>query len=434
MTASRDAVERCLARIADPAGEGARAFVALAPDRARAEADAQDAMRRAGVPLGPLAGMVLSVKDLADVCGEVTKAGSLVLAQAAPAAADAPVVARLRRAGAIAVGRTHMTEFAYSGVGYNPHYPTPASPWDRQTRRVPGGSSSGAGVSVADGMADIGLGTDTGGSIRLPAGVNGVVGFKPTAARVPAAGIFPLSQSLDSVGPLTRSVALAALADAVMAGEEPRPLTDLPLKGLRFFVPVTHVLDDLDPLVATTYEKFLSDIAAAGAVLTEGPVPGMEARQAFARQGGLVSAEAWTIHRDLLATGADRYDPRVRSRLAFGQAHSASDYIGFLAARKAFQAAWAPVLAQVDAVLMPTLPILPPALADVETDDAEFTRVNGLMLRNTSLINVLDGCGVALPLTPTGEAPVSVTLAGGAFSDRHILAAAQAVERFLALG
>ncbi|MFD2263264.1 amidase [Lacibacterium aquatile] len=426
------AVEQSLARINDPSGEGKFTFMSVAADRAKAEGAAQDALRKAGGPLGPLAGLTLSVKDLFDVAGEASLAGSIALKGAAPATADCPAVSRLRQAGAIALGRTGMSEFAYSGVGHNPHYGTPASPWDRKNnRRIPGGSSSGAGVSVADGMADIGLGSDTGGSVRVPAAMNGVVGFKPTAARVPTANVLPLSTSLDSIGPLAKSVDLCALADAVLAGETPRALQSIGIKGLRFFVPTTQVLEDLSPEVATDFERALDLLSKAGAVFSEGIFPGWEARMAAAAKGGIVGAEAWTWHRGLLEEKGELYDRRIRHRLHSGRDMSAADYLDCLAARRAYQAAWAPILAEVDAILMPTAAIIPPTIASIEEDDAEFTRINGLALRNAATINVLDGCGLALPMMEPGSAPTSLMIAGGAFSDHRILTIGKAVETLL---
>src|SRR3954451_7350834 len=230
-TSSRKLTDEALARIEDPKGEGARAFIKVFKQQAIASADASDAMRKAGLVAGPLAGIPVSIKNLCDVAGETTLAGSKALQDAPPARQDAPVVARLRAAGAVIGGSTNMSEFAFSGVGANPHYGTPGNPADR--KRVPGGSSSGAAVSVVDRMAVAALGTDTGGSVRIPAAVCGIVGFKPTARRVPTTGAFPLSFSLDSIGPLATSVADCALADAVMAGIAPEPLRPASLTGAR---------------------------------------------------------------------------------------------------------------------------------------------------------------------------------------------------------
>src|SRR5438132_12826515 len=226
-TTSRELVEAALARIADPEGEGRRVFVKVYDAAARAAADAQDRLRKAGYVASPLAGIPVSIKDLFDVAGEVTLAGSQALDDTPPAEADAPIVARLKAAGAVIIGRTNMTEFAFSGVGINPHYGTPGNPYDRSL--IPGGSSAGAPISVADGMAAVAIGTDTGGSVRIPAALCGLVGFKPTQYRVPREGATPLSTTLDSVGPVGLSVACCALTDAVMAGEPPELPSAMPL-------------------------------------------------------------------------------------------------------------------------------------------------------------------------------------------------------------
>ena len=241
---ARDRLEAALARIADPAGEGARACLTVYAQSARVEADAADARAKSDLSLAPLDGTIISIKDLFDIAGEPTRAGSTFLAHAAPAAQDAPVVRRLRAGGAVIVAKTNMTEFAFSGIGLNPHYGTPGNPADRS--RIPGGSSCGAAVAVADAMCEIAIGTDTGGSTRIPAALCGIVGFKPSQWRLPTQGAFPLSFTLDSIGPMARNVADCALADAVMAAEEPRPLEPARLAGLRLGIAQGVSLQDLD--------------------------------------------------------------------------------------------------------------------------------------------------------------------------------------------
>src|SRR5690242_7411765 len=266
-TTARKLVEECLARIADPAGEGQRVFIHVDKEAALHVADAMDRLRKANAAPSPYAGIPVSIKDLFDIKGQVTRAGSRALEDSAPAEADAPVVARLRRAGFIVIGRTNMTEFAYSGIGINPHYGTPKSAWNRSVGHVPGGSSSGAAVSIADGMAFGALGTDTGGSCRIPAAYNGIVGYKPTQRRVPLDGGVPLSFSLDSFGPLARSVACCATMDAVLAGETVQPLQPRPVKGMRLAVPTTIALDDLDDEVSKTFERALAALSRQGALI-----------------------------------------------------------------------------------------------------------------------------------------------------------------------
>ena len=296
-TSARKLVEECLARIADPAGEGQRAFIHVDKQAALEAADAMDALRKANAAPSPFAGIPVSVKDLFDIKGQVTRAGSRALDDSAPAEADAPVVARLRRAGFIVMGRTNMTEFAYSGIGINPHYGTPKGAWNRSVGHVPGGSSSGAAVSIADGMAYGALGTDTGGSCRIPAAFNGIVGYKPTQRRVPLDGGVPLSSSLDSFGPLANSTACCAILDAVLADEPVTPLRPRPIKGMRLAVPTTIALDDLDDAVAKTFERALQTLAKAGALVEHIEVPEFNDVGVMNSKGGFAAAESFAWHR-----------------------------------------------------------------------------------------------------------------------------------------
>jgi len=429
-TTSRALVEACLARITDPAGEGGRAFLHVMADSARTAADAMDRLRAAGAAPSPYAGIPVSIKDLFDIAGQVTRAGSRVLNDAPPATKDAPAVARLRRAGFVVIGRTNMTEFAYSGLGINPHYGTPRNPWDRAAGRVPGGSSSGAAVSVVDGMAHAALGTDTGGSCRIPAAFTGLVGFKPTARRVPLEGALPLSGSLDSIGPIARSVACCATVDAVLAGEAPEALPDLPVAGLRLLVPGTVALDDLEPVVAAGFEAALGRLSAAGARIETAPVPAFAEVAAMNAQGGFTAAESYAWHRSLIERRAGDYDPRVLSRIQRGAAMSAADYIALLEARRDFIRRVGRRVASYDALVLPSVAILPPRL-DALTADEAYTRANLLALRNTTLVNMMDGCAISLPATAPGEAPVGLMLAGVAGIDRRLLAIAAATERVL---
>jgi aspartyl-tRNA(Asn)/glutamyl-tRNA(Gln) amidotransferase subunit A len=429
-TTSRALVEDCLARSTDPAGEGARAFIAVDAGGARRAADAIDQLRKAGHAPGPLAGIPVAIKDLADVRGQVTAAGSKVLAGARPAEQDAPVVARLRAAGLILIGRTNMTEFAYSGLGMNPHYGTPLSPWERALRRVPGGSSSGSAVAVADGMAHGALGTDTGGSCRIPAAFNGIAGLKPTARRVPTASVVPLSTSLDSIGPVARTVGCCRILDAVMAGEELRQPHALSVAGARLFVPETTVLDGLDRHVGGDFEAALGRLAKAGARITRGKLEALELVAAANRGGGLSAAESWHWHRGLIETRGGDYDPRVLARIMRGREHTAADYLDLLAARRAAIAAFERHMAGHDAIVSPTVPVIAPRLADCEPD-SEYSRINLLVLRNTAPINILDGCSIALPMHEAGSPPTSLMLSGPAMSDHRILGLAEAVEAVL---
>ncbi|HTP95270.1 MAG TPA: amidase [Burkholderiales bacterium] len=429
---SRALTDACLGRIDDAAGEGARAFIRVHRDVALASADAYDRLRAAGAALPPLAGIPISIKDLFDVAGEVTRAGSVVLADAPPTPRDAPIVARLRQAGAVIVGRTNMTEFAFSGIGINPHYDTPRNPYDRATGRIPGGSSSGAAVSVTDAMAAAAIGTDTGGSVRIPAALCGITGFKPTARRVPLGGCFPLSRSLDSIGPLAASVSCCALLDAILAGEEYAPPAPLPIAGLRLGVPKDLVLDDLDGEVAHAFARALTRLSAAGARVEEFACPALLDIADINKQGGFAVLEAYALHRRLLAERGDRYDPRVASRILRGREASAADYIDLIDRRAAFIAAAGAQIARFDALAFPTAQLIAPPLADLVADDKTFFNANARALRNTSTINLLDGCALSVPCHEPGAAPVGLMLAAAAGADRRVLAAGLAVEATLA--
>lgn len=430
-TTARALVEDCLARIADPQGEGGRAFTRVNADAARAAADAQDGLRKAGAAPSPFAGIPISVKDLFDVAGEVTTAGSKILASAPPARADAPAVARLRRAGFVVVGRNSMTEFAYSGLGMNPHYGNPRAPFERSVGRVSGGSTSGGAVAVADGMAHLALGTDTGGSCRIPAAFCGIVGYKPTASRVPKEGAFPLSGTLDSIGPLARSVACCAAADAILAGAEPADIVARPLVGLRLLMPNGVAFDSLDPEVAATFEAAVAKLAEAGAHILSAPFPEFEEVAGLNAKGGFSAAESYAVHRARLAERESEYDPRVSIRIKRGAEQSAADYIDLVAARRSLVARAAAHLSAFDALLMPSVAILPPRIADLDRDEAAYGRANLLALRNATLVNMIDGCAISLPLSGEGGAPVGLTLAGPPGADAALFAIAAAVEEAL---
>ena len=433
-TTARALVDTCLDRISAPEGEGARVFVRSYPEAARASADAMDQLRRVGRAPGPLAGIPISIKDLFDVAGERTAAGSKVLAEAEPATAHAVVIARCLAAGLIPVGRTNMTEFAFSGIGINPHFGTPRGPWGRGADgsggHVPGGSSSGAAVSVADGMALAALGTDTGGSCRIPAAFCGIVGYKPTARRVPITGVLPLSPSLDSVGPLAPSVACCAAIDAVLAGEALPNVMPLALRGLRLAVPGNMVMDGMDPAVAEAFNRVLNRLSNLGVRITHLTFPQFERVVAANRTGGLTAAEANAWHRAHLARAPEAYDQRVRTRLERGAGMSAIDLIDLLAARRALIAEFDHATDPFDAVVMPTAPVLPPTIASL-SDDADFTRVNTLVLRNPSLGNFLDRCAISLPMQRAGDAPCGFMLMGETMGDRRLFEIAAAVEAVL---
>jgi aspartyl-tRNA(Asn)/glutamyl-tRNA(Gln) amidotransferase subunit A len=426
----RDRLEEALTRIADPKGEGARACLTVYEKTARLEADAADARARAGMTLGALDGAIVSIKDLFDVAGEPTRAGSKILANAPHAAADAPVVRRLRAAGGVIVAKTNMTEFAFSGIGLNPHYGTPGNPADRA--RVPGGSSSGAAVSAADRMCDIAIGTDTGGSTRIPAAVCGIVGYKPSRQRIPTEGAFPLSFMLDSIGPLARSVADCARADAVMAGEEPEALAPAPLAGLRLGVPKGLPLSELDTTVTARFAAARETLGRAGVRLSDEPFDEfLDPMLRINSKGGFAPAEAYSIHRDRLAAHAADFDPNVRFRIERGSQLSAADYVAMRRERDALVRAIDARLADLDGLVLPTTPIVAPLIAEVATRDT-FAAKNMLLLRNTSMINFFDLCAISLPLPRAGGLPVGLMLVARNGHDRRLFRIAAAVEKVLA--
>jgi aspartyl-tRNA(Asn)/glutamyl-tRNA(Gln) amidotransferase subunit A len=430
-TTSRVLVEEALARIADPAGEGARVFIKVHAEQARAAADAVDTARKVGLPVGRYAGIPIALKDLFDIAGQSTPAGSKVLAGAEFATANAPVVQRMLNAGFIAMGRVNMTEFAFSGLGINPHYGTPSSPWDRGSARIPGGSSSGTAVAVADEMAAAGLGTDTGGSCRIPAAFCGVVGYKPTARRVPISGVLPLAPSLDSVGPLAPTVACCAAIDAILAGEAPVIPTPASLAGLRLAVPENMVLDSLDATVAAAFDRALSMLSDQGAQVTRVRFNAFEAIAAVNVKGGFAASEAYAWHRGLLAAQGSGYDPRIRVRIARGEGMSAADYLDVVAARARIVAEFDAATGDFDCVVMPTVPIVAPPIARLD-DEREYNRVNLLVLRNTALGNFLDRCAISIPCHRQGDAPVGLMLTGETMGDARLFRIAAAVEAALA--
>ncbi|MEJ8856419.1 amidase [Variovorax robiniae] len=381
----------------------------------------------------PLAGLAFSAKDLFDIAGQATPAGSKVLSHAPAAKADAPAVARLRAAGGALMGRTNMTEFAFSGVGVNPHHGTPANARDAATPRIPGGSSSGAAVSVAIGAAFIGLGSDTGGSIRIPAALNGIVGFKSTARLVPTEGALPLSTTLDTICAMTRSVRDAVIAHEILAA---RHVTrgNAPLAAYRLAVPSNVFLDGLEPAVATAFDDALARLRAAGARIEEITLPPLAELASINATGGFSAAEAYAWHRLLLERSGAGYDPRVARRIVNGAHMKAHEYIELIHARRHWIDRMEALLAPFDALLSPTLPITAPTIASVapgaERDD-EFFRVNGLLLRNPSIINMLDGCAISIPCPVGASLPIGLMIWHAALHDDPVLAVAALAEQAL---
>jgi aspartyl-tRNA(Asn)/glutamyl-tRNA(Gln) amidotransferase subunit A len=426
---ARDRLEAALARIAEPKGEGVRTCLTVYSEAARNAADAADARTRVGISLGPIDGAIITIKDLFDVAGEPTRSGSKVLVDAPPATSDATVVRRLRAGGAVIVAKTNMTEFAFSGIGVNPHYGTPGNPADRT--RVPGGSSSGAAVAVADGMCEIAIGTDTGGSTRIPAALCGLVGYKPTKSRVPTEGAFPLSYTLDSVGPIARSVAACAAADAVMAGDDPWTLEPAPLQGLRLGIPQGLPLRDLDQTVATQFSDATKELGRTGARLSDEVLPLLDDMVRVNSKATFAAAESYSIHRERLATRAADYDPFVRSRIEGGRTLSAADYMAMLRDRAALVRAMDARLSDLDALVLPTTPIIAPTITEVFSIDG-FNAKNGLLLRNPAIVNFFDLCAISLPLSRAGGLPVGLMLVARNGHDHRLFRIAAAVERLFA--
>lgn len=435
-------VEECLAAARDPRGEGSRVYTELLADAAlRAADDADERLRasRGREPRSvdgaarPLEGVPISIKDLFDLQGTVTRAASLALPETAPAAADAPAVARLRAAGAIFIGRTNMTEFAYSGLGLNPHFGTPRNPYDRAAGRIPGGSSSGAAVSVSDRMAAAALGTDTGGSVRIPAALCGLVGWKPTARRISREGVFPLSPSFDSVGPIALDVASCALLDAVLTGAATEGTSRAGLAGVRLAIPAALLATDTDAAVAAATERAFDLLRRAGAELIERPLREITDVPAVGAGPVIAGSEAYAGHRLNLRQRGTLYDPRVRERLERGAAYGAWEYLDALRCRAASIEAVGRALREFDGWLLPTVPRIAPRIAELAPVDT-YVETNKLFLRNTSIVNFLDGCAISLPCHRPGDAPVGLMLAGVPGSDLAVLGLAREMERVLDRG
>lgn len=382
----------------------------------------------------PLCGIPLSVKDLFDIGGEITRAGSIARDAETVAAEDAEAVARLRAAGAILIGRTTMSEFAFSGIGLNKHFGTPLNPWDRSTGRIAGGSSSGSAVSVADGMCAGALASDTGGSIRAPAALCGLTGFKPTAARISLNGAFPRSYSLDTVGPIARTVSCCALMDAALAGlgcELPLEAASDAVAGLRLGVVEGEPLADLSPEVASAFSRALSRLSQLGGRIASFAMPEIQRIRSVTSRGGISPPEAYAIHRELIATRPELIDPIFLARLRKGGEVRAADYIDALRARQEIIRDAQIRTRCFDAILMPTCPAIAPPIAAVQAPD-QFEATSALILRNCNLANFLDRPALSVPIHQPGAAPVGIMLMGEHGDDENLLRLGAAVEAALA--
>ncbi|RUW78014.1 amidase [Mesorhizobium sp. M1E.F.Ca.ET.063.01.1.1] len=429
MQSVRDRLEIILSRLANRAADE-KVYTKLYVEAARAAATGADARHKAGVSLGPLDGTIVSIKDLFDVAGEPTTAGSLMLRTAAPALRDAAIVGRLRQAGAVILGKTNMTEFAFTAIGDNLHYGTPGNAADASL--IPGGSSSGAAVAVGEGSSDISIGSDTGGSVRIPASLNGVVGFKPTARRVPLAGAFRLSATLDSIGPLARSVADCMAADAIMAGEEPTSLQPIPLAGLRVGIPRGVLFDETQAEVAAAFEQCIGKIGQVGGRVADLPIDDLIAEmRAATKRASIASMEGAEVHADWLAAGASvPVDPHVSGPLSRALTVPASAYIRTIRRRTELVAAIEERLQAIDVLALPTVPMVAPSIAAMAGDEALRDRTEGLLLRNTQVANQFDLCAISLPL-PGMRLPAGLMLVARNGHDRRLLGIAAAVEALL---
>ena len=427
-TSSRELVEHCLHNIEAEHGEGQNTFLSVFRERALVEADACDSARHSGLHLSPFSGIPISVKDLFDLAGQVTTAGSHALDEQREAAHDAPIVSKLRQAGFIIIGRTNMTEFAYSGLGINAHYGTPANPYDRQTRLIPGGSSSGAAISVTDEMAAAAIGTDTGGSTRIPAALCGLVGFKPTAQRVSTQGCIPLSTSLDSVGPIANSVTCCALLDAIMAGDNNIEVEPFPEVGLRLGVLNGFAMEELDHHVAAKFDDALQQLGKRGILIKSHNLPEVEKYFAHINRACLVGAEAYTYHEKLIEQREEYYDPWVLERIKSSNMYSAKDYIDTLQRRADCQEKTLHRNIGLDAIALPAVPLMAQPIASLIDNKDESLRVNGLNLRNTSIANTLNAPSITIPCHEPGEPPVGFMLIGKSGQDRELLSIARSIE------
>ena len=409
----------------DLAERSASVFTRIYRDEALKTAAHADVMRMSRQPQSPLAGLPVSVKDLLDVAGETTMAGSVVLEGQPAAANDATVVARLRAAGAAIIGKTNMTEFGFSGVGINPHYGTPANPLDPS--RITGGSSSGAAASVGAGICVAALGSDTGGSVRIPAALCGLVGFKPTMRRVPTTGALPLAPVLDSIGPIARSVADCLLIDSLIA-DHPLAVDEISLSGLKFAVPEDLVMEDIDDTVARAFTATLSKLSAAGATLVEVPMKMFGEARDINR---FPQIESWRWHHKLLATHADQYDSLVATRIRAGEKYTEQDFQQLLAARADWISRVEQAMTGFDAMLMPTVPIVAPRTEALLASEETFFNVNRQLLRNPSLINLLDGCALSVPCHRAGDLPVGLMIGAPAMADAKVFSIGLAIERVI---
>ncbi|TDR56690.1 aspartyl-tRNA(Asn)/glutamyl-tRNA(Gln) amidotransferase subunit A [Halomonas ventosae] len=394
-------------------------------EKSRAQAENIDRLKHSGIPSGELGGVPIAVKSLFDIDGEVTHAGSKLLANALPAVKDSTAIVRLRKAGALFTGHTNMTEFAYSGLGVNPHYGTPPNPFSSD--RIPGGSSSGSAVAVAKGMAAAALGTDTGGSVRIPAAFCGLVGFKPSQQRIPLDGVLPLSYSLDSIGPIAHNVEDCALLDNILSNQFDKSFSPASVRGLRLAVPDQYLLNGLDSIVTRAFERAVSKLLDAGAVVEHVPMQELNEIKNLLHGGGLTAAESYHIHRNWITSQEKNYDSRVLSRIVKGSEITADEYLELQKERHHQISRMNEMLMNHDALICPTVPIVPPRFNEIENDQ-DYYKTNSLVLRNALVGNLLDLCGISIPCHLESEFPVGFMMLSKNGEDRKLLRQAAGVE------
>ncbi len=432
IAAGADPVEIAEATLARIEADDSAAFISITSVRAMREAEAARSRQKENRLLGPLDGVPVAWKDLFDIAGSVTTCASEILRNAAPSESDAVCAANAAAAGMVSVGKTNLTEFAFSGLGINPHFGTPSNPNDPEIPRVPGGSSSGSAVAVAAGIVPAAIGTDTGGSVRIPAALNGIVGLKTSDGRISLEGIAPLAQSFDTVGPLARTVEDCILLDAVLRGMPPTALAPANPAELTFLVPENYVLERLEPAVAENFETTLKALADAGAHIERHHCAFLEAYgKLFPEHGMLTAHEAMENWRHVLeGPDSERMDPRVRSRMLAG-----TDLAGRVeearANRANLTAAFESELGD-RFLLHPTTIFVAPEIAPLDADPELYHRVNMRMLRNTMPGNYLHSCGVSLPNGRDDKGlPTAVLISARGGSDDRLHGAALAAESIL---
>lgn len=425
MGAIVDSARSAIAKVDKLGDKAGKIFTEFDPSRILALAREAEARVAASPRPLPLAGLLISIKDLYDEAGIVTTAASRLLKSRPPACADAEIIARIKRAGAVPFGRTTMSEFAYSGVGLNPHYGTPGNVFDET--RIPGGSTSGGGLSVALNLVDAALGTDTGGSIRIPSAVNGLVGFKPSRLAVPMEGVQPLAESFDTAGPLTRDLDTAIRLFAVIVDQSAPTNFAASGQPLKLALPRNAFTNDLAPAIAADFGAFCERLKAAGHQLVEmdfGFLP-----EASILNRILVAAEAYQVYGADLAALEEVGDPQVLKRIRYAETLSEKDIADAYVRRAQVVAQFNTRMRDFDALIAPTLAIETPTIAETE---AHFDRINAQMLRNTSFLNLADACAISLPAPKAGQPPAALMLGAPSGNDWPLLSVAKRISPLLA--